>query len=152
MLHQIACQAIIGPDGRLRGLICTLVELVMGRCERTYCLDDAAVGDVARCYAEAFAAEGWVGALNLQGRRDGSGAFRVYELNSRFISATAARMHLGFDEVGMLVQAFAGRRSPPRPAVGRLGIVTKSLADFPISPSDIEPLKIEGRWQRGAPR
>lgn len=153
MLQQIACQAVIGPDGRLRGLVCTMVELAMGRCERTYRLDDAAVSDVARRYAEAFAAEGWVGALNLQGRRDRSGVFRVYELNGRFTGATAARMHLGFDEVALLVEAFTGHRLPPQPIVDGPVIVTKSLADFPIAISDLEALQATGRRQRDpAPR
>jgi len=152
MLQQIACQAVIGPDGRMRGLLCTVVEMVMGRCERAYCLDDAGVGDVARRCVQTFAAEGWVGVLNLQGRRDRNGTFRVYELNGRFTGATAARLHLGFDEVGMLIEAFTGHRLPPRPSVGRLGIVTKSLAEFATSPADIEQLQTEGRWQRDAGR
>jgi len=152
MLQQIACQAVIGPDGRLRGLVSTMVELAMGRCERTYRLDDAAVSDVARRYAEAFAAEGWVGALNLQGRRDRSGTFRVYELNGRFTGATAARMHLGFDEVATLVEAFCGFGLPPPAAAGRPGIVTKSLADFPIPAADIAALQASGRWRRDPAR
>jgi hypothetical protein len=152
MLQQIACQAVIGPDGRVRGLICTVVELVMGRLERAFCLDDAGVADVARRYAEAFAAEGWVGTLNLQGRRDRNGTFRVYELNGRFTGGTSARTHLGFDEVGILIEAFAGHTLPPRVSVGRLGIVTKSMSDFPISSADIAQLQTVGRWQRDAAR
>jgi len=147
-LRQIACQAIIGPDRRLRGLFCTIVELVMGRLERTYWLDDPGVADIARRYAEAFAAEGWVGALNLQGRRDGGGTFNVYELNGRFTGGTTARLHLGFDEVALLVEAFTGRRLPARSSVGRDGIVTKSLTEFAIRPADIERLQADGCWQR----
>ena len=147
-LQQIACQAVIGPDGSVRGLTCTAVELVMGRPERAIWLDDPGVADVARRWAEALAAAGWIGALNLQGRRGRDGTFRVYELNGRFTGGTSARTQLGFDEVGLLIGAFAGHALPPPRSVGRLGVVTKSLSDFPISSSDIEQLQAEGSWQR----
>jgi carbamoyl-phosphate synthase large subunit len=149
-LRQIGCQAIIGADGRLRGLLCTVVELVMGRLERTFCLDDAEVADVALRYAEAFAAAGWTGALNLQGRRDDQGRLRVYELNGRLTGGTTARLHLGFDELAMLAEAFAGHRLPGRPSVGRRGVVTKSLAEFAVDPADIARLQADQCWHRPA--
>jgi hypothetical protein len=31
---------------------------------------------------------------------------------------------------------------------GRLGLVTKSLADFPVLSADIEQLRSKGHWQR----
>lgn len=148
-LQQIACQANVGPGGRLLDVICTIVELVMGRLEKTYWLDDPQVAEVTRRYAETFAGEGWVGALNLQGRRDGSGTFSAFELNGRCTGGTTARLHLGFDEVGMLLDAFVGHKLPPRPSVGRRGIVTKSLTEFVTDPADIERLQADGRRQRG---
>lgn len=151
-LQMIACQAVIDPDRHVRGLICTVVELVMGRLERTYRLDDPGVLDVARRWAEALAAEGWVGALNLQGRRDRSGTFRVFELNGRFTGGSSARTQLGFDEVGLLIEAFTGEALPPHPPAGRADIVTKSLSDFPMSSADIEKLQAEGHWQRALAR
>jgi carbamoyl-phosphate synthase large subunit len=153
-LRQLACQAVIGPDGRLLGQVATIAELVMGRLERTWRIDDPAVDDVVRRYAAAFAAEGWIGALNLQGRRDRDGRFHVYELNGRFTGGTNARLHLGFDEVALLVGAFTAHRLPPRASVGRHGIVTKSLAEFALSPADVERLQADGRWtpaERGTP-
>jgi len=151
-LPQIVCQAIVGPDGRLRGQLATIAELVMGRLERTWCLDDPAVDHVVSRYATAFAADGWVGALNLQGRRDADGRFNVYELNGRCTGGTTARLHLGFDEIALLVEAFTRHRLPPRESVGRHGIVTKSLAEFAMSPADIERLRDDGRWQSDSRR
>jgi hypothetical protein len=147
-LRQIACQAVIGRDGRLRGRVSTMVELVMGRLERTWCLDDSGVDEIVRRYAEAFAADGWIGTLNLQGRRHEGGTFSVYELNGRFTGGTAARLHLGFDELGMLVEAFTGHCLPPRTSVGHHGIVTKSLTEFAMQPADIEHLQTDGVWRR----
>lgn len=148
VLQQLACQGVIGPDGALRGLVCTKVELVIGRCERTWLVDDAGVNDVARGYAAALAADGWVGAINLQGRRDGAGRYTIYELNGRFTGATTARIRLGFDEVGLLVEAFTGVRLPAPAIAGAQAIVTKSLADFATDPAAIERLRVDGRWQR----
>ncbi len=149
-LQQIACQAIIGPDRRMRGLLCTVVELVMGRLEPTWRLDDPGVAEVARRYAEALAAEGWVGALNLQGRRDGDGIFNVFELNGRLTGGTTARLHLGLDEVALLVEAFAGCRLPPRPAIDSDSIVTKSLSEFVMERGEIARLQADGCWRRDA--
>jgi hypothetical protein len=152
VLQQIACQSVIGPDGRIRGLVSTIAEMVMGRSERTYRIDDPAVDAIVRRYAENFASEGWVGILNLQGRRDREGKFRVYELNGRFTGTTAARLHLGFDEVGMLIEAFTRQQLPAHTSVGRDGIVTKSLTEFAIAARDVAALEADGRWQRGSGR
>lgn len=152
-LRQIACEAVIGPDGKVRGQASTIAELVMGRLESTWRLDDPGVDEVVRRYAEAFAAAGWVGALNLQGRRDGDGRFNVYELNGRFTGGTTARLHPGFDEVALLVEAFTGHRLPPRKCVGPRGVVIKSLTEFAMNPADVEQLQSDGLWQpeaRGA--
>jgi hypothetical protein len=146
-LRQIACQAVIGPDRAVRGLICTIAELVMGRLERTYRLDNPRVNDVARCYVEALAVDGWIGALNLQGRRDAGGTFNVYELNGRLTGGTTSRLHLGFDELGMLIEAFTGHQLPAHASVGSQGIVTKSLTEFAMRPVDIERLQAEGCWR-----
>jgi hypothetical protein len=145
-LRQIACQAIVGADGRLLGQVGTIAELVMGRLERTWRIDDPGVDEVVRGYAKAFAGEGWVGALNLQGRRDGDGRFRVYELNGRCTGGTTARLHLGFDEVALLVEAFTGNKLTPRPAAPG-AIVSKSLTEFAVLPADIERLQAQGFWQ-----
>lgn len=147
-LRQIACQGVIAPDGTARAHTCTVVELVMGRCERTFVLEDEGVNAVARGYAKALAADGWVGAINLQGRRDGTGKFNVYELNGRFTGATTARVMLGFDEVGLLIESFTGTRLPPRATAAPQAIITKSLTEFAADPASIERLRTEGCWQR----
>ena len=126
-----------------------MVAMVMGRCERTYRLGEARTADVARRYVNASAGKGWVRMLDLQGRRDPGGTFRVYELSGRFTGASAARLHLDFDEVGMLIEAFTGCMLPPPPPLGSAGVVTKSLADFPLPDGAVEQLQAAGRWQPG---
>lgn len=147
-LQQIACQAVIGPGGGFLGMVCTIAELVMGRPEKVCRIDDAEVADVVRRYADALAQAGWVGSLNLQGRRDRDGQFQVYELNGRCTGGTSARLHLGFDEVSLLVEAFTRTRLPPRRSVDGNGVVTKSLADFALSRPEIARLERDGCWVR----
>jgi carbamoyl-phosphate synthase large subunit len=149
--QQIACQSVIDAEGRVRGVFCTHVHSVAGRPQRVVWLDDPDVNSAAQRYAEKFANAGWVGTLNLQGRRDRAGAFRVYELNGRFTGGTTARTRLGFDEVGLLIECFVHRALPPPAGVAdRQAIVVKSPADWLLLPDAIRHLEIDQRWQRDA--
>ena len=150
MTQQIACQAVIDAARRVRAVFCTHVLSMAGRPQQVVRLDDDDVNSVAQRYAEQFAADGWVGALNLQGRRDRTGAFRVYEANGRFTGGTSARTRLGFDEVRLLLEGFASLRLPP-PAFACSGevIVVKSPNDDLLWPKAINSLEADGHWQRG---
>jgi len=116
------------------------------RCDRAYLAPPAADAEQFRARLASILLEERPH-LVLPGR-DAGGTFRVYELNGRFTGGTNARTHLGFDEVGILIEAFAGHALPPHRSVGRLGLVTKSLSDFPVLSADIEQLRSAGHWQR----
>ena len=73
---------------------------------------------MGRRIAEAFAAEGWRGPLNIQCQRAGDGRLLVHEFNGRFTGATSDRWMLGFDEVGETIELYTGFRfARPRPRV-----------------------------------
>jgi carbamoyl-phosphate synthase large subunit len=144
---QYACQILIAPSGELTAACCTQMTMIMGRCEQCVGADDADLQRVVEAYAKAFAQRGWVGPLNLQGRRNGRGEFKPYELNGRFTGATSARIHVGFDEVRLLVQQFTGRPLPYSPALGTPDrIVFKTLTDFSIGLPDLARLRNQGVW------
>ncbi len=147
---QYACQCLITPAGRVVSMICTEVVLVAGRAERSVVVDDADVGATAGAYAEALARSGWRGSLNLQGRRDRAGRFKVYELNGRLTGGTAARLCHGVDEVGLLCEHYAGVTLPPSPRLGDAGqVVMKSLVEFPVQRSDVATMEQSRQWTSG---
>lgn len=110
--HSI--QAFLAPDGAVTGVFATIHAMNQGissRVEASSCPDALSLG---RRTAEAFAAEGWRGPLNIQCQRGDDGSYTIYEYNGRFTGATAARALLGFDEPALALQAFAGISLPPR--------------------------------------
>jgi len=146
---QLAAQAVISPEGEVRALFCGEVTMVMGRCERSIAIHDADLEAISRQYAEAFAAKGWAGSFNMQGRRSAAGEFKVYELNGRIAGASATRLLLGFDEVSLLAELFAGQALAPSPRGGRKDrIVHKSLTDFVIEAADLARFESEGEWRK----
>lgn len=149
--QQIACQAAIDAAGRMQGVFSTHVLSLAGRAHQVVRLDDPTADSAVQRYAERFAADGWVGALNLQGRRDRSGTFRVYELNGRFSGGTSARTRLGFDEVRLLIEDFVRMPLPPPAfACNGHGVVVKSPADYLLSPETVSRFQTDGHWQRDA--
>ncbi|CAG0950054.1 hypothetical protein BURK2_00143 [Burkholderiales bacterium] len=146
---QLAAQAVIATTGAVYALYCGEVTMVMGRAERSVTVNQPDFTAIARAYADALAAAGWVGLMNLQGRRDAAGQFKVYELNGRIAGASTTRMLLGFDEVGMLAERFTGKALPPSPRGGvPERIVHKNLTEFVIEPEALRRFETDGRWER----
>lgn len=67
----------------------------------------------------------------MQAKRDGSG-WKVIELNGRFSGGTSCRLHLGFDEVALLVNEWLGHATVPYSRVQPVSHVVRQLCDFPI--------------------
>lgn len=146
---QLAAQAVISPAGEVHAIFCGEVTMVMGRAERSVTVDEPDFSAIARDYAQAMAAAGWVGLMNLQGRRDAAGQFKAYELNGRIAGASTTRLLLGFDEVGMLAELFTGRALPASPRGGRPErIVHKNLTEFVIEPEARRSFETTGHWER----
>lgn len=146
---QLAAQAVISPAGAVHGIYCGEITMVMGRAERSVTVDQPDFTAIARAYAEVLAAAGWVGLMNLQGRRDAAGQFKAYELNGRIAGASTTRMLLGFDEVGMLAELFTGKALPDSPKGGMpQRIVHKNLTEFVIEPEALRSFEADGRWER----
>lgn len=148
---HLAAQAVISPAGRVEALFCGEVVMVMGRAERSVAIAAPDFTAIAQACAQAFAAAGWVGLVNIQGRRDAAGQFKVYEFNGRFAGASATRLYLGFDELALLLHHFAGYTLAPHPRGGeRNRIIQKSLGDCIIEARDLATLEREGQWRKSA--
>jgi hypothetical protein len=142
-------QVLIGPAGHIRHVICTR-NLVVGPMARSITVDrdvePNALG--VRC-AQAFANAGWRGPLNIQCQRAPSGGLMIHEFNVRFTGATAARLHLGFDEIGAAVGAFTGFDIGR--AVGGREVPTvayERLAPRSADGHSIRVLTERGEWRR----
>ena len=101
-----------------------------------------------RC-AQVFARLGWRGPLNVQCQRPPGGPLTIYEFNGRFTGATAARTLMGFDEVGLALQAFAHRDIGPVATPPATRVVRQLVSQAPC-PELTSALQHQGVWC-GAP-
>jgi len=104
--HSI--QAFITPAGEMAGLFATCNTMRSGKSDRVEVDPAPDVPELGRRCAEAFAAQGWRGPLNIQCQRAPDGKMMIYEYNGRFTGATAGRYLLGYDEIGLAMQTFSG--------------------------------------------
>jgi hypothetical protein len=146
-------QIMIGPDGAILHVVCTLNRMT-GRNARSIAIDDDpdAVRIGTRC-AEVFAAVGWRGPLNVQCQPDRRGRLLIHEFNGHFTGATGARWRIGVDEVGAAIRAFTGRSIGPgapagadSPAEAFEGLVARAA-----DPACVATLAANGAWV-AAPR
>lgn len=111
------------------------------------------LSSVIERYAACFADVGWRGSLNVQCRpRNGVSEFVAIELNGRMSGGSSARLVLGFDEVGMLVEGFGRSKTlSSLNAQKTPDVVVRALSDYPIFEQDVRSLEQEGMWQRSPP-
>jgi hypothetical protein len=146
-------QAVVAPDGRVAGVFAMESMRSQRSAKRgvvSHAADTVAIGLRA---AEAFAASGWRGPLNLQCRRTVAGALRIHEFSGRFTGATVDRWLLGFDEVGMAITLFTGcelrHDRPPRAPVVEALEATGYRALLPGN-ADAARLERDGCWRRAS--
>lgn len=143
--HSI--QVFIAPDGTIAGNFCTLNVSRNGTSTRL----DRHAGDGAaelgeQC-AHAFAEAGWQGPLNIQCQKAADGRLYIYEFNGRFSGATAARYHMGYDEIAVALRTFAGRELTDGEA-GQAAAVVRRAIDRSLPAEQAARLAREGSWRR----
>jgi carbamoyl-phosphate synthase large subunit len=146
--EHMVTQAVISRNGTLLDCISTKQTLVMGRTEYARVYIDPDLNRMIELYAKTLANKGWWGFLNIQSRRDKSGTWKVFELNPRLSGATSARLNLGLDELGLLLNDekpewnFPLETNPSR----KQNHVFKYLTDHCVSDSDMERFLTKGYW------
>lgn len=123
--------ALIGPDGEIGPHLCFTAEYRLGRIETIRTLEDPGLHAWAVTTIEAFARSGWRGPLNL-GVRRGPAGWRIIEVNPRFSGGTAARLHLGLDELGWTLNAWLGAEVVPAHTGPVAKKVRRMHAEFPV--------------------
>lgn len=140
---KYSLQAFIGPAGDIVGHVVTRHAMKQGKSAVVEVWEDAELDALVQRAAIAFSEAGWRGPLNVQCQRGPDGRFMIYEYNGRFTGATSARALLGYDEVGLALERFAGlplhRHAEGRDA-GRAVLRTpRSWLCPPISVATPEP-------------
>ena len=145
--HSI--QVMIGPDGRVAHVACTLNQF-SGRTARTIEHDDSQQARaIGQCCADVFVSAGWRGPLNIQCQFDRSGELKIHEFNGRFTGATAARSALGIDEVGTAIRLFTGHDITAKMGeIPQAKIAYERLSVRSADNAQIEALHRHTRWQR----
>lgn len=108
--HSI--QVMINPDGSCEDVFCSVnvnrngTSISLERCREEDAIELG--GDCAT----ALSAAGARGPINIQCQKAPDGKLWIYEFNARFSGATAARRLMGFDEIAMALERFAGIHLP----------------------------------------
>ncbi len=142
-----AAQVLICPAGNIIKSIGFVSKMVGGKCEQLDRCADPDLMEITERFAVAAVGEGWRGPFNLQLKKDNVHGFMAIEMNGRFSGGTSARYHLGFDEVGILINQWVGQ-SVVEDRSEKTGIdtINKVLCDFPLRSSNIQQLRKYGYW------
>ncbi|MFW5450900.1 MAG: hypothetical protein ACKE9I_04820 [Methylophagaceae bacterium] len=143
--HSI--QIMISQAGELCGIFTTLHKMRNGisvEVKEDKSEDAKKLG--AQC-AAVFSKLGWKGPVNIQCQRTLEGELSIYEFNGRFTGATAARALLGFDEVGIALQQFAGIHIDS-PFVARATNVVRQPTSRAVPSALRVSLDTKGYWNR----
>jgi len=147
--EQFAVQSVIGPAGKLFEVFLTVNTLVLGRNEYIEQMVDTEVEDIVKKFSKVLFKYGWCGPLNLQMKKDRRGKWKVFELSPRQTGSTSGRLQLGYDEFGILCEAFMPEQKIPnltkKPKVK--GQVFKYLQDNIVLETDIKVLESKKVWK-----
>ncbi len=145
--HMVS-QVVISQRGKILDFISTMQTLIMGRTEFARVYEDDELDSLIQLYARTIAAQGWWGFLNIQSRPDRHGRWKVFELNPRLTGASSARLNLGLDELGSLLNSAkpewqfpvsSSKKSPSKS-------IYKYISDHTVDENDVEQFRRNGIW------
>lgn len=148
--RQYAVQVIIGPDGSFSPVFTSVNRMVMGRCEYSKRIDNGELEQLGLQCAEKFADSGWYGPLNIQCKPDRHKIWKVNEFNPRMSGSTSARLRMGFDEIGLIVNTFRPDIPFPNLSIEPFpeGHVVRTLTDIFVPDSYIDTFNKNGIWKK----
>lgn len=124
-------QFLIGPEGELGPGMQVFASQRLGRNESCGQGHDEALQRIMTHATAVFAEAGWRGPLTIQARPH-RGQWYITEFGGRFGGGTSQRRWLGLDEVGWIVNAWAGRTVVPPIDSVPATFVARHLADCPV--------------------
>ncbi len=140
---------VISPDKKVLGRLSTHHNLVGGKAESTTLFKNKEIDILVNQYVDTLISAGWIGSLNIQYKPDKDGNWKVFEMNSRMVGATSARLLLGFDEIALLINSFLPEFEFPNISqqYKQKGIVLKYLKDHFVKEEDVGELRKNKKWE-----
>lgn len=141
--RQYEAQLAIGPDGACLGRADVETTMVAGRCQRARMFDDASFRAIGDAYARALAAAGWRGLASIQMLRHPRTGYQAIEFNAP-PGGMRLRQLLGFDELGLLLSAWAG--APVHATPQAASVALRTTRDVGLPADQIRVLQEAGTW------
>jgi len=141
------CHVPIGPDGELGEVYVLRNHHHFGAVTKLRRVVHLELEALALRYAECMSEEGGWGLLSIQFRPDRHGEYKAQEMNFRTTGSTFARLMMGQDEVGLLMDWLYPERGVPRHKVEDGGfdtLVMKSLNSYKVPISGVGQLQEQG--------
>lgn len=148
--RQYAVQVIIGADGSFSRAFASVNKMVMGKCEYSKRVENKELEQLGLLCARKFADSGWYGPLNIQCKPDKHKNWKVNEFNPRMSGSTSARLRMGFDEVGLIVNKFRPDLDFPCLSLDPCpeGHVVRTLTDIYVPLSYINDFNEQKVWKK----
>lgn len=143
--RQSGMQGLILPDGSVGPCFPFEVVHSAGKVERMWASDDPDLHELGIEFLAALAEAGWRGPANIACVHSGT-QWLCLELNGRFTGGTAARTALGFDEVTMAINAWAGGAVVPTGGASRSGLALMQPSVAYVSDSGRDRFLSRGLW------
>jgi len=129
--NETGIMALIGPQGEIGPRLCFSAQHRMGRNESLWTVGDPELDEFADDVLPTLVAHGMRGPINLQVRR-GRDGWRIIEINARFTGGTAARLLMGLDEVGWIMNSWIGGEVVPKFGRDAVPRVVRPFRELPV--------------------
>ena len=143
--RQGGVQGLILPDGSVGPSFAFEVTHEAGKVARQWAVEDDELTTLGQGYLRAIGSAGWRGPANIACVHSGS-EWLCLELNGRFTGGTAARTAMGYDEVGIALNAWAGREVAPARAPTMTGQATMRPGVSVVVTADRDSFLKQGIW------
>lgn len=153
-IHAYSCQTIIEPNGKFNNFLITKNVHKNGATVAFHSVIIPELEKIAIDFAKAYIKEGGYGPFGIQFRKDKTDKWKSQEINLRTNGNTYARLLMGLDELGLLVNSLLPQFNFPIQNDTNFGndkIIFKSISCFNnkvVLSSDLERIKEAGVWEK----
>jgi carbamoylphosphate synthase large subunit len=144
---KLSVQASIGPDGQIGGILVTEHVMKQGKSERIARCKDPQMQVLAENWVTNIVESGWRGPLNIQSQKSHNGEIYIYEFNGRFTGATAGRVAMGFDEVGIILKMWLGD-FPLIASAQQHDFISRASVSKVLDQQKVQKLTVDKRWKK----